>query len=304
MQRFEPRKTEKGHPMRLGSWLREAIAGKPSPRQGTPEQEAPDQPKVTLGVTLQFHECLEVAGTTTFAKDGVAALADRKGLGERGYYEGQGQLQRDTENPVDPQAVAVLVEGQKVGCLPSYAAKDLSLPAGASEPVRYQLHVLRDQKLLAKAYVWLGDSDPEWAHPQENPPALTSRERINSSHTEKSAMVREALQGGGERAQQFKRGMVDGVHYLELIEPIKQLKREGRLEEALVLCYKAIEGAEGDAGRGMPAPAYTEQAAIIHRKLSQKEEEIAVLRRWLARCPTAQRADSSIAERLSKLEAE
>lgn len=258
---------------------------------------------MTLGVTLQFRECLEVAGTTTFAKDGVAALADRKGLGERGYYEGQGQLQRDTENPVDPQAVAVLVEGQKVGCLPSYAAKDLSLPAGASEPVRYQLHVLRDQKLLAKAYVWLGDSDPEWAHPQENPPALTSRERINSSHTEKSAMVREALQGGGERAQQFKWGMVDGVHYLELIEPIKQLKREGRLEEALVLCYKAIEGAEGDAGRGMPAPAYTEQAAIIHRKLSQKEEEIAVLKRWLVRCPKAQRAGSSIAERLSKLEA-
>lgn len=250
-----------------------------------------------------FHGCLEVAGTTTFAKDAVAALADRKGLQERGYYEGLGQLQRDTENPVDPQAVAVQVEGQKVGCLPSYAAKDLPLPAGASETVRYQLHVLRDQKLLAKAYVWLGDSDPQWAHTRENPPALTSRERIDSSHTEKTAMVREALQGGGERAQQFKRGLVDGVHYLELIEPIKQLKREGRLEEALLLCYKAIEGAEGDAGRGMPAPAYTEQAAIVHRKLGQKNEEIAVLKRWLARCPKAQRAGSSIAERLSKLEA-
>lgn len=289
--------------MRIGSWLREAITGKPSPRKATPEHEVPDQPRLTLGATFQFHECLEVAGTTTFGKDAVAALADRKGLAERGYYEGQAQLQRDTENPVDPRAVAVLVEGQKVGCLPSYAAKDLPLPAGTSEPVRYQLHVLRDQKLLAKAYVWLGDGDPEWAHTKENPPALTFRERINSLHTEKSAMVREALQGGGERAQQFKPGMVDGVHYLELIEPIKQLKREGRLGEALVLCYKAIEGAEGGAGRGMPAPAYTEQAAIIHRKLSQKEEEIAVLRRWLARCPKAQRAGSSIAERLSKLEA-
>ena len=288
--------------MGLVSWLREAIAGKPSARE-TDERDVPSEPKLTVRATLQFHPWLEVAGSTTFAKDAVVDLADRKGLPERGYYEGPAQLQRDPENPVDPQAVAVLVEGQKVGCLPSYAAKDLPLPAGASEPVRYQLHVLREQKLLAKAYVWLGDGDPEWAHTKKNPPALTSRERINSSHTEKSAMVREALQGDGERAQQFKRGMVDGVHYLELVEPIKQLKREGRLEEALVLCYKAIEGAERDAGGREPAAWYTEQAAIVHRKLGQKDEEVAVLKKWLARCPKGRREGSSIAERLAKLEA-
>ncbi len=288
--------------MGLGSWFREAIAGKPNPRQA-PQQEAPDEPKLTRGKTLHFSQSVNVAGTTTFAKDAVAALVDRKGLGERGYYEGQAQLQRDTANPVDPQAVAVLVGGQKVGCLPSYAGNDLPLPAGTSEPVHYQLHILRDQKLLAKAYVWLGDGEPAWQFTAQSPPALTSRERINSSHAEKTAMVREALQGGGERAQQFKRGMVDGVHYLELVEPIKQLKRECRFEEALVLCYKAIEAAEGNAGGREPAPWYTEQAAIVHRKLGQKNEEIAVLKRWLARCPKAHRAGSSIAERLAKLEA-
>lgn len=74
--------------MEIGSWLREAIAGKSAPRQATPGQEVPDQPKLTLGVTFHFHECLEVAGTTTFAKDAVVALADRMGLAERGYYEG------------------------------------------------------------------------------------------------------------------------------------------------------------------------------------------------------------------------
>lgn len=77
-----------------------------------------------------------VAGTTTFANDAVAALADRKGLGERGYFEGQAQPQRDPDNPVDPQAVAVLVDGEKVGCLPSYVAKNLPLPAGADMQVR------------------------------------------------------------------------------------------------------------------------------------------------------------------------
>ncbi|PTT60039.1 hypothetical protein DBR22_21170 [Arthrobacter sp. HMWF013] len=168
--------------------------------------------------------------------------------------------------------------------------------------MRYQLHVLRGQKLLAKAYVWLGSSKPQWAHTKENPPPLTSKERTNSSHTEKSSIVREALQGGGNRAQQFRRGMVDGVHYLELVEPIKQLKREGRLPEALVLCYQAIEAAEHDCGGREPAPWYTEQAAIVHRKLGQKDEEIAVLKRWLGKSPKSLRTGSRIAERLAKLE--
>jgi hypothetical protein len=297
--------TFRGKIMGIVSWLRQAIGGSSASvaEQKDPVEQKPDQPPFTVRISMHLNACLEVAGTTTFAKDAVVALADRKQLAERGYFEGPALLQREPENPVDPQAVALFVDGEKVGCLPSYAGKDLPLPAGASEPVRYQLHVLRDQKLLAKAYVWLGEGEPAWQFTAQNPPALTSRERINSSHTENSSMVREALQGAGERAQQFKRGMVDGFHYLELVEPIKQLKREGRNEEALVLRYKAIEGAEGDAGRDAPAPAYTEQAAIIHRKLGQKEEEIAVLKRWLARCPKAHRAGSSMAERLGKLEA-
>ena len=244
--------------------------------------------KLTLSMT--YGPCVEVAGTTTFARESVAALADRKGFKERGYFEGEAQLQREPENHVDPQAVAVIVDGEKVGCLPSYATKDVSLPVVASTPVRYQLHVLREQKLLAKAYVWLGDGEPEWPHTEQSPPALTSRERIVSTQMGRSEMVRAALEGGGARAAQFKRGMVDGVHYLELVEPIKQLKREARLEEALVLCYKAIAAAETDAGSREPAPWYTEQAAIIHRKLRQRDEEIKVLRRWLAECPQSRRA--------------
>jgi hypothetical protein len=183
-----------------------------------------------------LHACLEVAGTTTFAADAVAALADRKGMGQQGYFEGEAQLQRDPANPVDRQAVDVLIEGEKVGCLPAFAAKGFPLPVGSSQTVPYQLFILREQRLRAKAYVWLGEGEPEWAHTRDHPPALTTKERSIDSHTQSTTMVREALQEGGARASQFKSGMVDGVHYLELVEPIKQLKREGRLEEALVLC--------------------------------------------------------------------
>jgi hypothetical protein len=81
------------------------------------------------------------------------------------------------------------------------------------------------------------------------------------------------------------------------------LKREGRLEEALALCYSAIEGAERAAKREKldPAPWYTEQAAIIHRKLGQRDEEIAVLKRFLLACPPSRRNAGRIKERLDKL---
>lgn len=290
--------------MGIGRLLRQVISRSAAPERARIPQKNSDGRRTPLKLTFSvtYSPCVEVAGTTTFAKESVAALADRKGFKGRGYFESEAQLQREPENHVDPQAVAVIVDGEKVGCLPSYATKDLSLPVGASAPIRYQLHALWEQKLLAKAFVWLGDGEPEWPHTEWNPPALTSRERINDAHAGRSEMVREALEGGGARAAQFKRGMVDGVHYLELVEPIKQLKREDRLEEALALCYKAIEAAESDAGSREPAPWYTEQAAIVHRKLRQRDEQIAVLKRWLAKCPKSRRSGSRIADRLAKLE--
>lgn len=95
--------------------------------------------------------------------------------------------------------------------------------------------------------------------------------------------------------------MPNGVHYLETIEPIKQLKREGKFEDTLALCYQAIEGAEADRDGREPAPWYTEQAAIIHRKRDERDQEVAVLRRWLDACPPGRRGGSKIQERLDKL---
>lgn len=291
--------------MGIGNWVRRAFGTKPAmaapPREPATPPGAPAGLRVTISTGMA--PCVELAGTTTFTKDAVAALADRHNLGTRGYYEGPAQLQREPDNAADANAVAVIVEGEKVGYLPSPANMGAGLKPGTSAPVTYQLHVLREVTLKAKAFVWLGDGAPEWLHTKSNPPGLTTAERANEAHRDMSGMVQDALAGGGARAAQFKRGMVDGVHYLELVEPIKQLKRDGRLDEALVLCYKAIAAAEGDAGGREPAPWYTEQAAIVHRKLAQKDEEIAVLKRWLAKCPKAHRNGSRIAERLAKLEA-
>ena len=89
--------------------------------------------------------------------------------------------------------------------------------------------------------------------------------------------------------------------YLTLIEPIKQAKREERLDDALELCYRAIDSAERDRNGREPAPWYTEQAAIIHRKQGDHDKEVAVLQRWMVICPPERRAGSKIATRLSRL---
>lgn len=64
----------------------------------------------------------------------------------------------------------------------------------------------------------------------------------------------------------------------------------------------AIEGAERAARREKtsPPPFYAEQAAIVHRKLGQRDEEIAVLRRYVAACPPQHR-ETSLKARLEKL---
>ena len=108
------------------------------------EQATRDQPTTTLSVSLELNPCLEVAGTTTFANNAVAALADRKGLGDR--------------------------------------ATTRARPSCNGNP---RILLTRTPSL----YVWLGAGEPEWAHTRDNPPALTSKERINDSHSQKALVL-------------------------------------------------------------------------------------------------------------------
>ncbi len=215
--------------------------------------------------------------------------------------EVESKLVREPDNSVDPLAVAVWVEGERVGYLPGHLAKSLPLGAGEAWPVPLQLFsVEQDRGIRGEAWVWLGEGPPQWKYSAANPPPLRIEEKRAAEHRARSAMVRKGIAEGGARARELRAGMVNGVHYLELVEPIKQLKREGKLREALVLCYGAIEAAERDADGREPAPWYTEQAAIVHRKLGERDEEIAVLRRWIEFAPVDRR-DGRISERLSKL---
>lgn len=272
-----------------------------------PALRDPARPKVRVEVTYSLggeQALVKLTGTTTFAKDAITRLAVRHGVGGGGYIETSGTLQREPDNQADPHAVAVHVEGEKVGYLPGYLAKLVDLSTSGARSVQVQIFTeLLPKGLRAEAWAWLADGPARWQWSETNRPPLSSGAKVAAHQQGIDQMVADALAGGGPRGESFKQGMVNGIHYLQLVEPIKQLKRDGRLEDALVLCYAAIEGAEANREGREPAPWYTEQAAIIHRKLSQRDEEIAVLQRWLAACPPERRDGSRIKERLSKLNA-
>ncbi|MDQ0092476.1 hypothetical protein [Paeniglutamicibacter psychrophenolicus] len=257
---------------------------------------------VELSVSMGEQTLVQLTGTTTFAKEAVTDLALRHGIEGDGYFEGTGTLQREPENKADPLAVAVLVEGERIGYLPGYLARGQAISVDGARAVPVQIFFeMLPKGPRAEAWAWLGNGTAQWQWSELDRPPMSSGAKAAARHRETHDIVNEALAEGGARATSFKAGMVKGVHYLQLVEPIKQLKREGRLEEALALCSAAIEGAErGREGRE-PAPWYTEQAAIIHRKLGQHDEEIAVLRRWLKICPSNRREGSRIKARLDKL---
>ncbi|MFD1364486.1 hypothetical protein [Actinoplanes sichuanensis] len=89
-------------------------------------------------------------------------------------------------------------------------------------------------------------------------------------------------------------GDVRGCHYTEWPDRIRALKRGGRLEAALELLYECIEAAERDRGDREPAPWYTYEAAVIHRKRKEIDREVAVLQRWHHACPAAQRGPGAM----------
>lgn len=297
------------------TWLRmpEANAALELPvdcaRPGTEESERTGEPEpgIRISISRTLPAQNRLAGTTTFTRDAANALAERHQLAvTEAPLDVNALLYREPENAVDDEAVAVSIEGERVGYVPSVVTRALALPVGGAKPVPARVFAaFIGESLRTEIWVWLGEGEPAWTYSAENRPAMSPREkRLNRARRAKS-LVEDALVGGGRRAEDFRAGMSTGIHYLESVEPIQELKRRGRLRDALELCYIATEGAEGASARSQiaPPPFYTIQAAIIHRKLGERDREIAVLRRWIDRAPETHRHGGPVPDRLRKLEA-
>jgi hypothetical protein len=79
-------------------------------------------------------------------------------------------------------------------------------------------------------------------------------------------------------------GSVDGKHYTDSVERVKQLKRDGKNSEAIAILLESVNATEAEstfAGEGWGvAPWYYEQLAILYRKEKQYRSEVEILKRY------------------------
>lgn len=102
-------------------------------------------------------------------------------------------------------------------------------------------------------------------------------------------------------------GTVDGKHYTDFVERVKQLKRERRHDEAISLLLKLVDATESEsreAGRGLGvAPWYYEQLAIIYRKEKRYADEVSILERYATQPKAPGVGPAKLAARLEKASA-
>ncbi len=118
---------------------------------------------------------------------------------------------------------------ERIGYLLSYAAETLDLSIQGSRQAPVQLFSARwTDGARVEGWIWIGDEPAQWEYNSDNRPPMTTDEKRVAAARGADPMVADAVAGGGVRAEEFKAGTVGGIHYLQTVEPIKQLKRDGR----------------------------------------------------------------------------
>lgn len=154
--------------------LRNLFRGKSGSKVVAVESPVPGQSRTQIRMEVSTavggeQGLVKLSGTTTFARDAITRLAQRHAIDKGGYLEMQGSLQREPDNPADPKAVAVHVEGEKVGYLPGYVARDLRLSSRGAQSVRVQIFTeLLPKGLRAEAWAWLGQESQDGSGRRRN----------------------------------------------------------------------------------------------------------------------------------------
>lgn len=262
--------------------------------------------------------CVALSGLMTFGREGSRRLVVRHRVVDRGPREITGFLHPEPDNDVDPHAIAVHVEGERIAYLPGFvvlssipgtsgkpghsAWTGVAIPPGGARPVALQLWASDQPRgIRVEGFVWLGTGVPAWKYTSQSPAPLTRQGKDEEGSRHRARILNESVAEGGRRAAAIRAGTVQGVYWLQAVEGVKMLKRAGRLEGALELAMIAIEGIDRSVAAGhltYPPPWYAHQAAVILRKLGRpRSEELAVLEHHLRATPPASRLGTDVANR-------
>jgi hypothetical protein len=127
---------------------------------------------------------------------------------------------------------------------------------------------------------------------------------ITQNTTQRTLVQDIVAELNAEQARIKDAGSLNGEHYTDYVEQVKQLKREKRYSEAIKLLLKLVNAIEAEskaAGQQWGvAPWYYEQLAIIFRKEGRLSEEIAILERYEAQPKAPGVGPTKLSERLLK----
>ena len=110
-----------------------------------------------------------LAATTTDYADGARALARKYGQDGHGYMEAHGVILRSDPDD-EGNAGTVLVEGNRIGRIPRYVARQLEFGPSGEEPVVIRMFTERTARgLRCEAWYWFGRSEPRWFYSGPSP---------------------------------------------------------------------------------------------------------------------------------------
>lgn len=136
------------------------------------------------------------------------------------------------------------------------------------------------------------DEADQWSKAQKSIVAERKAERKVARKAEEASKAEDRRQVAAARKAEeaikpviySSAEIVRGRPYVEWVEPLKQMNREGRYEESKALLREIVEAAEQQSreeGSQLP-PAYYEMLAIIFRREKNYDAEVAVLERYTA----------------------
>lgn len=221
---------------------------------------------------------VQLMGTTTTCAEEMYRLCRLLGIEDGGTAVVSGVLQRELDNAQVPGAAAVMRDGRPIGYLPTWVqnagAENFGFRVYLAEDTSHVVPVqifaaILDQGFRAEAWVWLADGDPIWKWSESNPPPLSPEAKRIARQADVSLQLRKRLDD-----PQVIAGMTEsGFHYLELVEPLHQLKREGRNNEALIMVVAGLRAVLAAHGPEFP-PFFLQQAGIVLRKLQRGNEAL------------------------------
>jgi tetratricopeptide (TPR) repeat protein len=199
------------------------------------------------------------------------------------YIRFDALLVPEPDNPYDPNAVAVVSE--EYGTLGHLSREDA---------LRYQGVF---QALMRKSC--LGETRASLIGGTRKKPSFG----VVLDLLEPDQLL-ERVDEGGKAIVRARTGDLQGRHYTTFVEAVKALKRENKLQEAEELLLNLIEAVEEEAAKEKEwtlAPWYYEQLGVVYRKQKRYEDEVKILRRFLAHPGGKSQSVKSRLEKAQKL---